>query len=122
MPESMPYTYFISHSVRPKKVVTVAFKLDSDSSYEWEAFMVESKFPCSLRIHGPKGWMTNTPIHSFNLGNARRPMQFVMPIPLSPDAELRFLIYNDSEGTRKWNRIQLALFGSKIFNSVAVIR
>lgn len=119
MPELLPQYYFLSCSLRPafrnRRIDTRVLRLDPEADFEWWDLAINAQFDCHIRIQTSKGWLMNEPIRACNLGTPVLPMRLFREILLPKGSEVTFRIRNHLEQTRMWNRIEIGLFGYKVF-------
>jgi hypothetical protein len=119
MANELPYSYCVSYSLRPAerrhRVDTKVLRLDEAGDFHWRELAILSTFEFSMRIRVNGGWWMNSPVLASNLGR-EGPVPFTLAHRevLSRGSEIVFEIHNDLEKTRKWNRIQMILSGSKV--------
>jgi hypothetical protein len=119
--DSCPYIYFLKVSLRPafvsrrfdnRNIVT-----DNDSEFECSALSIKSAFDFLLRIQTPLGWFPGSPIRASYLASPQGSFPLFVPLRMAPGTLVTFELRHTLENTRKWNQINIALIGHKLFTA-----
>ncbi len=119
MSEDIAYTYFVSASVRAarisKRVDRLELQIGDDGDFLWEQMQINSVYDFLIQIWLPKGPISKHPLHSFNLGSPVLPFTVFPGVLLPRKYHLAIDVQNVLSIDRKWNRIELAFHGRKVW-------
>jgi hypothetical protein len=116
----MPYIFGAHKALRParlsKREDRFVWVVDSDCDFFWQRLVLDAKYPLLVEIVTPKGPISKTPLHSYNIGGtARNPFYLLQEVQIPASRTITFVLHNTLSKGREWNQVQIALIGEKEF-------